>query len=82
MAYAEEGVVKNPKTGVKGKVGQSLIKLVWVGAPDTGVEINFDIDFDFWPGAKNKILKKNIFTGQLEPGGSWWSKGRGYNKKF
>jgi hypothetical protein len=82
MAYAEEGVVKNPKTGVKGKVGQSLIKLVWVGAPDTGVEINFDIDFDFWPGAKNKILKKNIFTGQLEPGGSWWSKRRGYNKSF
>jgi hypothetical protein len=83
MAYAEEGVVKKEKTGVKGKLGQSLIKLVWVGAPDTGVEINFDIDFDWWPGTTNRILHKNIFTGQLQPGGSWWSKNlRGYNKKF
>jgi hypothetical protein len=82
MAYAEEGVVKDDKTGVKGKLGQSLIKLVWVGAPDTGVEINFDVDFNFSPGAKNKILHKSIFSGQLKPGGSFWSKGRGYNKKF
>ena len=83
MAYVEEAVVKKEKTGVKGKIGQSLIKLVWIGAPDTGVEFNFDFDFDFWPGTTNRIVHKDIFTGQLKPGGSWWSKNlRGYNKKF
>jgi hypothetical protein len=83
MAYVEEAVVKKEKTGVKGKIGQSLIKLVWVGAPDTGVEFNFDIDFDWWPGTTNRIVHKNIFTGQLQAGGAWWSKNlRGYNKVF
>jgi hypothetical protein len=82
-ASVQEGVVKAEKKGIKGKVGQSLIKLVWVGAPDTGIDIDFDFDFRFWPGTKNKILHKNLFTGQLQPGGSWWSKNlRGYNKEF
>lgn len=82
-AYVEEGIVKAEKKGVKGKLGQSLIKLVWIGKKDTGIDLNFDFNFDFWPGTTNRILHKNIFTGQLEPGGSWWSKNlRGYNKRF
>jgi len=81
-ATAEEKEVKAEKKGVKGKIGQSLIKLVWLGKKDKDVTWNFDIGFEFHPGVKNKILKKNIFTGQLEPGGSMWSKRRGYNKSF
>ena len=83
IAYVEEGVVKAAKKGIKGKLGQSLIRLVWVGAPETGIDIDFEFNFDFWPGGKNKILHKNLFTGQLQPGGAWWSKNlRGYNKEF
>ena len=42
------------KKGIKGKLGQSLIRLVWVGAPETGIDIDFEFNFDFWPGGKNR----------------------------
>ena len=78
-ATATSAQVKAEKKGVKGKIGQSLIRLVWLGAKDQDATWNFQIGFDFHPGVKNKILKKNIFNGQLEPGGRMWSKRRGYN---
>jgi hypothetical protein len=82
FAKASDTAVKAAKTGIKGRVGQSVVKLVWLGKKDKDITWNFDIGFEFHPGVKNRILKTNIFTGQLEPGGAMWSKRRGYNKKF
>lgn len=79
FARAEDTAVKADKKGIKGKVGQSVVKMVWLGKKDKDITWNFDIGFEFHPGVKNKILKKNIFNGQLEPGGARWSRRRGYN---
>ena len=82
FATVSDTAVKADKKGIKGKVGQSVVKMVWLGKKDKDITWNFDIGFEFHPGVKNKILKKNIFTGQLEPGGAKWSRRRGYNKSF